>query len=139
MSDGQVIYANGGVITRPGGHDLNETFVALIHRPRYDDWSFPKGKQEPGEDPLNCAIREILEETGYSCQPKTELIQSCYDDGNRAKVVRYWLCEIVDGEFMENEEVDAIAWLPFHLARPTLSYDHDRLVLDDALRQLDIS
>lgn len=137
MPESETIYANGGVIIRPGGHENNETFVALVHRPHYCDWSFPKGKQEPGEKPIEGAVREIFEETGYKCNPLKELITSRYrDNKGREKVVRYWLFEITEGHFEANSEVDAVAWLPIRLARPTLSYDNDRLVLDSAQKCL---
>lgn len=137
MAEISTVYANGGVVTRPGGHENNENFVALIHRPDYNDWSFPKGKQEADEEPIDGAIREILEETGYKCKPHIELVASRYrDNKDRAKVVRYWLFEITEGYFQANNEVDAIAWLPFQLARPTLTYENDRLVLDSAQQYL---
>lgn len=133
MTDSYEVYANGGVIFKKGGRDLNEIFYALIHRPRYDDWSIPKGKQEPGEKPLDCALREIAEETGYISVPVSELKSVSYTDNQgRSKLVRYWLVEPRSGQFSANQEVDALAWLPFPIAVNTLTYEFDRGVLDSA-------
>ncbi len=127
------VMASGGVLIRKGGHEKNEFFYALIHRPRYNDWSLPKGKQESGEDPLACALRETLEETGYICTPIEELLSSSYiDNRGRSKLVRFWLMEVADGKFAPNEEADSLAWLPFDLAKNTLTYEKDRNVLESA-------
>lgn len=133
MSDDYEIYANGGLIFRKGGHDLNEFFYALVHRPRYDDWSIPKGKQETNETPLECALREIAEETGYPSEPIEELASISYTDNqSRSKLVRYWLVEPRRGCFVANSEVDALAWLPFSIAVKALTYEHDADVLKSA-------
>jgi 8-oxo-dGTP diphosphatase len=133
MSNQSEIHACGGVIVRYGGHDKDQPFYALVHRPRYGDWSFPKGKLEPGEQHLDCALREVYEETGYKCKAGQELASTHYADHlGRHKTVRYWLMEITEGNFSPNEEVDTIAWLPFHLAEGTLTYPHDKEVLNSA-------
>ncbi len=132
------IYANGGVVIRKGGHEEDKYFCALVHRPRYDDWSLPKGKQDPAEEPLDCALREVLEETGYSCNPLLEIQSTSYkDDHGRSKLVRYWLMMAKEGEFTPNEEVDSIAWMPFHLAKDAMTYDWDREVIESAEIALD--
>ena len=135
MSIRPEIHASGGVIVRYGGHDQDQPFCALIHRPTYDDWSFPKGKLESGEQPLECALREVYEETGYRCRAGQELASTHYlDHLGHSKIVRYWLLEVTEGSFSPNQEVDAIAWLPFHLAEGTLTYHLDREVLSSALQ-----
>ncbi len=127
------VLANGGVVIRKGGHEHENYFCALIHRPRYQDWSLPKGKQDHAEEPLVCALREVLEETGYRCDPLQEILSTSFkDDRGRSKLVRYWLMLAIEGQFTPNEEVDSIAWLPFHLATNVLTYDRDRQVLDSA-------
>jgi len=127
------IMASGGVLIRKGGHEKNEFFYALIHRPRYNDWSLPKGKQESGEDALACALRETLEETGYTCTPVDEIGSSSYKDNRgRSKLVRFWLMRVTEGKFVPNEEADSLAWLPFDLATKTLTYEKDREVLESA-------
>lgn len=132
------IYANGGVVIRKGGHEQENYFCALVHRPRYDDWSLPKGKQDPAEEPLDCALREVLEETGYICDPLQEIHSTSYkDDHGRSKLVRYWLMMAGEGNFTPNEEVDSIAWMPFHLAKNALTYNWDREVLDSAQIAID--
>lgn len=98
-----------------------------MHRPRYDDWTFPKGKVDPGESDEHAAIREVEEETGYRCSLEAELPSTRYlDNRGRPKLVRYWRMRIVDGEFVVNDEVDQIEWLAPAAARVRLTYDRDR-------------
>jgi len=105
--------------------------VLLVHRPRYDDWSLPKGKNDPGESDEDCARREVEEETGLRCRLGAELAGTSYRDRHdRPKVVRYWAMEVVDGTFTPNEEVDVVAWLPLDAAGRRLSYARDIEVLD---------
>lgn len=138
MNSTPEVLANGGVMVRKGGHEANDYFCALIHRPKYNDWSLPKGKQETGEEPLQCAIREIQEETGYSCKAVREILSTAYtDDQGRSKLVRYWLMIPESGEFVANDEVDSVVWLPFHLASNALTYERDREVLQSALKALE--
>jgi 8-oxo-dGTP diphosphatase len=128
----QVVRAAGGVVLRP---DSDSYEVLLVHRPRYDDWSFPKGKLTRGESDDAAALREVEEETGYRCELGTDLGTVEYVDGRgRDKVVRYWAMTVVGGEFAPNAEVDLVAWLPTESARERLTYPHDRGVLDLAIR-----
>jgi 8-oxo-dGTP diphosphatase len=125
---GEVVRAAGGVVIRADGDSLE---VLLVHRPRYDDWSFPKGKCGPGEPFDATALREVEEETGYCCELGADLGTVEYVDGRgRDKVVRYWAMRVVGGEFAANDEVDLVAWLPAQTARDRLTYSHDRRVLD---------
>ena len=102
-----------------------------MHRDRYDDWSFPKGKLDPGETHRQAALREVEEETGLRCKTGDELPEVRYDDRKgRPKRVRYWSMEAVDGSFEPNDEVDEVRWLSLDEARATLSYVHDLTVLD---------
>jgi 8-oxo-dGTP diphosphatase len=126
-----VVRAAGGVVLRRGGP---QPAVLLVHRPRYDDWTFPKGKCEAGEADEDTARREVEEETGLRCELGAEVEGTSYTDARgRPKVVRYWLMTPVDGTFVPNEEVDRVEWLAPEDARRTLTYEHDRLVLDGAL------
>lgn len=135
-----MIEAAGGVVWRPAGP--GEVEVLLVHRPRYDDWSLPKGKLEPGEGAEAAAVREVTEETGLRCRLGAELGEVRYvDHHGRYKRARYWAMRPVDpapGPFEPNDEVDALAWMPLGEARARLSYDHDAAVLD-ALERLDLA
>ena len=100
--------------------------VLLVHRPRYEDWSFPKGKLEGGESDEECAAREVTEETGMRFRQGEELPPKTYRDAEgRPKLVRYWEMEFVSGQFQENEEVDAVCWLDPESAAQRLSYASD--------------
>jgi 8-oxo-dGTP diphosphatase len=118
------VRAAGGLIVRDGR-------VAVVHRPRYDDWSLPKGKLEPGEGFEDAAIREIAEETGARARIVRELDPDRYiDHRGRPKLVRWYLMEVDDpGEFTPDEEVDQLRWLAPARARDLVSYDHDRALL----------
>lgn len=110
---------------------------AVVHRPRYDDWSLPKGKVDPGETELQTAIREVEEETGLRGTVGEELPMVRYiDDQGRPKSVRYWLLHITDGEFRVNDEVDVLRWELIETARDLLTYPHDQVLLDVAHRRL---
>ncbi len=105
----------------------NGVELAITHRERYDDWSHPKGKRDPGEDDLICAVREVLEETGFRGTLHGELPAAHYHDHKgRPKTVRYWSMEYSAGSFEPNEEVDEVRWLQPEAAAALLSYDHDR-------------
>jgi 8-oxo-(d)GTP phosphatase len=128
--DGE-IRAAGAVLWRPSGRDRE---VALIHRPKYDDWSFPKGKLEAGEHRLLAAVREVAEETGVHAILGRPLPTSHYDRNGRAKRVDYWAGRPApDGQppFQANHETDRLEWLPVPDARDRLSYSRDAAILDD--------
>ncbi|MFE9910884.1 NUDIX hydrolase [Streptomyces clavifer] len=104
--------------------------ICLVHRPRYDDWSFPKGKLKRGETALDCALREVLEETGHHCAPAAVLPTARYLVNGRPKEVSYWAAEATDGAFVPNDEVDRVAWLSPPAARTRLTRPGDRVQLD---------
>ena len=119
-----VIEAAGGLVCRTTPKGALK--VLVVHRPRYDDWSFPKGKLERGEDHRDAAVREVEEETGLRCRVRREVAETRYRDRKgRDKRVRYWLMEPVDGEFRPNGEVDAVRWLTVDDAVEALTYRHD--------------
>ncbi|MEO5679260.1 MAG: NUDIX hydrolase [Acidimicrobiales bacterium] len=123
------VRAAGGAVWRRGPGDQLE--VLLLHRPRYDDWSLPKGKLEAGEADEDCARREVAEETGLSCSLGPELPSQRYaDHRGRDKVVRYWAMAVVDGDGRLDHEVDEVAWLALPAARRRLTYGRDVEVLD---------
>jgi 8-oxo-dGTP diphosphatase len=114
------VSAAGGVVERDGR-------VAVIHRPRYDDWSLPKGKLDRGESWEQAALREVREETGLECELAEELPTVRYmDQRGRPKTVRYWRMRAVGGDFRPNSEVDELRWLKPKKAAQLLSYEHDR-------------
>jgi 8-oxo-dGTP diphosphatase len=118
------VRAAGGVVWRDGAAGRE---VAVVHRPRYDDWSLPKGKLLPGEDWLEGALREVQEETGLRCEPGEELEPARYlDRKGRDKLVRWWSMRPVGGAFEPNDEVDDLRWLAPAEAIERLDYDHDR-------------
>jgi 8-oxo-dGTP pyrophosphatase MutT (NUDIX family) len=128
-STGPVVRAAGGVLWRrsPSG----ELEVLVVHRPKYDDWSLPKGKCEPGEPDDECALREVEEETGYRCRLGPELPGNSYTDRQgRPKQVRYWTMTVEAGAFRANGEVDQARWTALDDLRRTLSYRRDAEVLD---------
>jgi len=117
------VWAAGGLITR---HTDRGPEVLVVHRPRYDDWSLPKGKLEKGESLESAAHREVLEETGYSCSLDERLPTVEYLDGKRRfKGVVYWIMTVESGTFTSNEEVDEARWLRPKRARQLLDYKRD--------------
>jgi 8-oxo-dGTP pyrophosphatase MutT (NUDIX family) len=110
----------------PGG-DLE---VLAVHRPRYDDWSLPKGKLEDGESDAECALREVEEETGLSCRLEEELPSTRYRDRHdREKLVRYWAMRPLEGSFSPRREVDEVKWISPGAASDLLSYSRDAEVV----------
>ena len=127
------VRAAGGVVMRGRGRD---TDVLVVHRPRYDDWSLPKGKLHIGESFAAAAVREVIEETGVVCRLGRELGTVRYRDRNgRPKVVRYWLMHPTDERpFRANDEVDEAPWLPVRDAMAVLTYSHDQDLVRRARR-----
>jgi len=115
------------VLWRPTGAGATE--LALVHRPKYDDWSLPKGKLDPGEHPLLAGLREVEEETGFPAVPGRSLGELHYVKSGRAKRVRYWACRALPGDFRPSSEVDRIRWMPPADAAHRLSADRDRVVV----------
>ncbi|MGK5637376.1 NUDIX hydrolase [Streptomyces sp. URMC 126] len=134
-SEDAVVRAAGCVLWRrgPGGG----VELALVHRPKYLDWSFPKGKLRRGEDARSGALREVREETGLDCVLGPALPTSRYPvaDG-RLKEVRYWAGLPVSGTFVPNREVDRLAWLSPEEARRRLTHERDRGLVDALLAAL---
>lgn len=126
-SGSATVHAAGAVLTRGEGADLT---CAVVHRPRYDDWSLPKGKIDSGESLPVTAVRELREETGYRAQLRRRLGVTAYPlkPGTR-KQVTYWAATAHEGEFVPGEEVDELRWLPVEEARQLVSYALDRKIL----------
>lgn len=124
------IDAAGGVIV-----DLSrgKPRYLLVHRPRYDDWSLPKGKLNRSEKHRDAALREVKEETGLVCDVLAKLSPVNYiTPQGRPKQVRYWLMEAVSGSFVRNDEVDAVTWVKRPQALTLLTHVHDQAVLIEA-------
>jgi len=103
--------------------------VALVHRPKYDDWSLPKGKLHSGEHPVHAALREVAEETGHTAVAGRPLGQAAYPVWGALKRVRYWAMQATGGRFRPNHEVDALEWLGIEAALERLDHGRDRRVL----------
>ena len=129
---GVIVEAAGGAVWRRTAKGRIK--VLLVHRPRYDDWTLPKGKLDPGETAEAAALREVEEETGLRCRLGDELSPTSYrDPKGRAKVVRYWRMEPLGGEFVPSDEVDELRWVSPADATELLSYDHDRALLQEVV------
>jgi 8-oxo-(d)GTP phosphatase len=127
-----LIRAAGGALWRPADGGGIET--ALVHRPKYDDWSLPKGKPDEGEHPLETAVREVAEETGLEVVVGRRSVRTEYEVPEGPKWVDYWLMRVVGGAFERNDEVDELRWLPVEEACALVSHAHDRAVLADLAR-----
>jgi 8-oxo-dGTP pyrophosphatase MutT (NUDIX family) len=126
MGDRELVRAAGGLVTRPGAEGRPE--ILLVHRPRYDDWTFPKGKAEPGESDEECALREVEEEAALECDLGDEVATVEYEDARgRPKRVVYYAMTPRDGaDAAPRNEVDAVRWMPFDEAGDVLTYERDR-------------
>jgi 8-oxo-(d)GTP phosphatase len=135
------IRAAGGVLWRSSGADAAgepKVEVAIIHRPRYDDWTLPKGKLAPGESEIEGAVREVWEETGFRARLGRALGEVRYTKktnwGPRQKVVRYWAMHADGGSFIPNHEVDELQWVPLDTASDLVTYERDKQVLEKFVR-----
>ena len=124
------VRAAGGVVLRDRD---GVPEVVVVHRPKYDDWTLPKGKAEDGESDEECALREVEEETGLVCELVEELESSSYvDSSGRPKLARYWRMRPVAGRLRPTREVDKACWVPVTDAEEQLTYPRDVLVLRSA-------
>jgi 8-oxo-dGTP pyrophosphatase MutT (NUDIX family) len=124
-----IVLAGGGILWRRSGGGVVE--IVLVHRPAYDDWSFPKGKLHPGETQAQAALREVQEETGLVCRLGPEIGTTSYrDPKRRPKTVRYWEMTPTAGTLGPANEIDDARWVPLSEARLLLTYAHDRRLLD---------
>ena len=133
MTEPDLIVAAGAVVVRKGPE------VLLVHRPKYDDWSFPKGKLDPGEHVTTAAVREVAEETGLDVRLGPRLSTQAYQVRNgwvRPKLVHYWVARVVHDDdvsaYRPNAEIDAVTWVPLDKAAETLTYERDRETLAEA-------
>jgi 8-oxo-(d)GTP phosphatase len=125
------VVAAGAVVFRPGRE------VLLVHRRKYDDWSFPKGKLDPREHATTAAVREVSEETGLHVRLGPPLTTMRYENSGRMKTVHYWQGRVVGDDdvtaYEPNAEIDRVAWVPVQDAAQTLTYARDRALLEDAV------
>jgi 8-oxo-dGTP diphosphatase len=129
------VRAAGGVVYRVKS---GRAEFLLARRPRYKDWTLPKGKLDPGEGSQEAALREVREETGMQCSTEAEVGSIGYELGSgRRKAVRYWLMKPESGEFTPNSEVDKVKWLTAAAAETRLSYRKDRAVLQRAAEMVE--
>jgi 8-oxo-dGTP diphosphatase len=121
------------LVRAAGGVLVDGDRIALVHRPRYDDWTLPKGKHEPGEDDVAAALREVQEETGFRGRIERDLGVVRYTVEKRGvvlpKVVRYYVMQAEGGAFAPNDEVDELRWVTREQAAQLLTYERDREVL----------
>jgi 8-oxo-(d)GTP phosphatase len=131
VSASRIVYAAGAVLWQLSSADSAnpQLEVAVIHRPRYDDWSLPKGKVDPGETAPVAAVREVLEETGHHSILGRRLDAVSYSIDQGVKKVYYWAARSTGGEFTPGKEVDELLWLPVGAAMKKLDYAQDRKVL----------
>lgn len=132
VSSKEVVRAAGGIVMLDG----EEPRFALVHRPKYDDWTFPKGKLHDGEPDEQAALREVQEETGLRCRLGDQVDAVTYTDRfGRPKVVRYWRMTPDGGTFRPNAEVDELRWVGPEEAMALLTYRHDRDLFRSVLAQ----
>jgi 8-oxo-dGTP diphosphatase len=125
------VRAAGGVVVRAGDEGPE---VAIVHRPKYDDWSLPKGKLEAGEGWEGAALREVAEETGLECELGAELTPTTYRDRKgRPKRVRWWVMRPLGGKFSADDEVDEMRWVSAGDSGGILDYEDDRALVGEAL------
>ncbi|MGW2286536.1 NUDIX hydrolase [Streptomyces phaeochromogenes] len=134
-TNGDPVLAAGCVLWRRSPFD-GELEICLVHRPKYDDWSHPKGKLKRAEAALAGAVREVEEETGYRCATGPRLATLHYMANDRPKQVSYWAAEATEGRFAPNREVDRILWLPPTGARHRLTHPRDKDLVDELLAVL---
>jgi len=140
MTESDTIRAAGGVLWREATTDMADSAVevAIIHRPRYGDWTLPKGKLAAGESEVDGAIREVLEETGHRIRLGRALGETRYfkEQGGflRPKVVRWWAMEASGGGFTPNREVDELRWVTLAEAHEALTRETDRELLERFVR-----
>lgn len=135
MAVTDVVQAAGGVVWRRTEGGAVE--ILLVHRPRYDDWTVPKGKLDAGEGHAEGALREVEEETGLRCTLGPELTATSYTDRRgRPKHVRYWAMAPESGAFTPTDEVDEIRWLGRNEAAVLLTYPRDQAVLDALMQAI---
>src|SRR5205807_4026463 len=128
VDEAKLVKAAGGVVRRDGSRGTMR--VAIVHRPGYDDWSFPKGKVDRGETLEETALREVAEETGLRCKLVSPLGCTAYaDHKGRDKVACYWLMDVVSGRFRAGSEIDEVRWVTIDDALDLLSYRRDRALL----------
>lgn len=128
-----VVRAAGGVILRSVEDEHVE--VLLVHRPKYDDWTLPKGKLLVGEDEHDAAVREVEEETGFRCEILGEIGATTYRDHNELpKTVRYFRMRRLAGHFAPNDEVDEVRWVPLSEIASLTTYPHDAELLTRSVR-----
>ncbi len=124
------VHAAGAVVTRRGLQ------VLLVHRPKYDDWSFPKGKLDRGEHVTAAAVREVAEETGLDVRLGPPLRSQRYAAGNRMKTVHYWMGRVIGSDdisgYQANEEIDEVCWVTYADAMDLLTYPYDRETLRES-------
>ncbi|WP_236666396.1 NUDIX hydrolase [Nocardioides baculatus] len=135
MGEPRDVRAAGAVVTRKAGS--KEPQVLLVHRPKYDDWSFPKGKLDPGEHEVTAAVREVAEETGLDVRLGPALTPQRYRmSSGRWKHVDYWTAKVLGsddvGRYRPNDEIDLVEWVPWKAATTRLTYPHDRETLAEA-------
>jgi 8-oxo-dGTP diphosphatase len=125
------VLAAGGVVVRDEGDGPR---ALVVHRPKYRDWSLPKGKLDPGESFEQAAVREVREETGFAAELGEPLGEVSYRDRKaRPKLVRYWLMKPLEGEFAPNDEVDEVRWVDAEEASSLLNYERDSELVRKAL------